>query len=73
MLGLLMAFAMRYGVDLNQTAKPETDDIMGIEVEMDANQDGVIDDACEQRSAVYYDSASGKYCFDANNWQIQRR
>lgn len=67
MLGFLVALITRYGVDLNQVVKPETDDITGIEVVMDANQDGEIDDTFEQRGSVYYDSESGKYYFVAND------
>lgn len=61
-LGFLVALVARYGVDLQAPAEDESK-MTGIEVNMDANDDGAVDDAYEQRGSVYYDSASGKYYF----------
>ena len=61
-LGFLVALVARYGVDLQAPVEDETE-MTGIEVNMDANDDGAIDDNYEQRGSVYYDSASGKYYF----------
>lgn len=65
MLGFLVALVTRYGLDLNQ-ARPDTEDIIGIEVSMDANQDGVVDEMYEQRGIVYLDTYSGKYYYVAD-------
>lgn len=46
-----------YGVDLQ---KPE-DQTTGQEVIMDADGDGVIDDAYKKTGSVYYDESTGKY------------
>lgn len=58
-LGLLVALISYYQIDLQRQEKE--DDIIGIEVNMDANSDGVIDDNYEQAGSVYYDSETGQY------------
>lgn len=60
MLGLIVALISYYNIDLTQTPAEE---IIGIEVNMDENQDGIIDDGYEKRGSVYYDSSSGEYYF----------
>ena len=65
MLGFLVALITRYNIDLNEIPV-QTDDIIGIQVAMDANQDGEVDDTYEERGAVYYDKGSGKSYFVAN-------
>ncbi|MCR5846276.1 MAG: hypothetical protein K6G78_06925 [bacterium] len=57
-LGLLVALIARFDLQLDQ--QPE-EQIIGIEVNMDADNDGVIDEGYEQKGEVYYDSATGKY------------
>lgn len=61
-LGLLVALITRYNVNLNE----QVDDIIGIEISMDADQDGQVDETYEERGSVYYDKESGKYYFVAN-------
>ena len=58
-LGLLVALITKYNVDLQQA--PVDNEFVGIEVDMDANDDGVIDDAFEERGSVYYDKENNKY------------
>ena len=62
-LGLLVALITRYKLDLNQVP---VDDIIGIEISMDADQDGQVDDTYEERGSVYYDKESGKYYYVAD-------
>lgn len=57
-LGLLVALITKYNVDLQQAP---VDEMIGIQVNMDQNSDGVIDDTYEQRGSVYYDKESGNY------------
>lgn len=57
-LGLLVALITKYNVDLQQAP---VDEMTGIQVNMDQNSDGVIDDTYEQRGSVYYDKESGNY------------
>ena len=56
-LGLLVALITKYNVDLQ---KP-VEELTGIQVNMDQNGDGIIDDEYEERGSVYYDSATGEY------------
>lgn len=56
-VGLLVALVMHYGVDLQ---KPD-DSTTGVEVSMDADGDGEIDEGFEEAGKVYRDSATGKY------------
>lgn len=65
MLGFLVALVTRYNIDLNEIPV-QTNDIIGIEIAMDANQDGEVDDTFEERGAVYYDKSTGKYYFVAD-------
>ena len=58
-LGLLVALVMRYGLELTDPV-PE-DKIIGIEMDMDQNGDGVIDDNFTESGKVYQDSTTGNY------------
>lgn len=62
MLGLIVALIAYYNIDLTQEVQPE-DQIIGIEVNMDENQDGIIDTGYTRRGTVYYDESSGNYYF----------
>lgn len=57
MLGFLIALVARYNIDL----VPQEDKVTGIEVNMDADGDGVIDENYTNAGNVYYDSATGNY------------
>ena len=57
MLGFLIALVARYNLDL----VPQEDKIVGIEVNMDANGDGVIDEQFSAAGSVYYDATTGNY------------
>ena len=59
-LGFLVALVARYGVDLQAPAE-EQEEIAGIEVNMDSNADGEIDDHYESAGTVYRDAQTGKY------------
>ena len=54
MLGLLVALVARYHVNLDQQ-------ITGVQVNMDQNQDGVVDDNYRATGTVYYDENTGTY------------
>ena len=56
-VGLLVALVAHYGVDLHQ----EQEQIVGSEVNMDADGDGEIDGGYEEAGRVYRDPATGKY------------
>ena len=56
-VGLLVALVMHYGVDLQKNDESPT----GLEVSMDADGDGEIDEGFEEAGKVYRDSATGKY------------
>ena len=57
MLGFLIALVARYNIDL----VPQEDKVTGIEVNMDADGDGVIDENYTNAGNVYYDSATDNY------------
>ncbi len=57
MLGFLVALVARYNIDL----VPQEDKVTGIEVNMDADGDGMIDENYTNAGNVYYDSATGNY------------
>lgn len=61
-LGLLVALIARYNVDLQQ-APVDEDAVIGVEVNLDENDDGLVDDSFEERGSVYYDGETGKYYF----------
>ena len=65
MLGILVALISHYGLDLTQPMQPvdENEDIMGIEVNLDADDDGVIDSGYERQGIVYYDPTTESYYF----------
>ena len=61
-LGLLVALIARFNINLQEIPE-EKPEIVGIEVNMDENEDGVIDDGYAKRGSVYYDEESGNYYF----------
>ena len=61
LLGVIVALIAYYNVDLNEAA-PE-DEIVGIEVNLDQNHDGLIDDNFTERGTVYYDKSTGDYYY----------
>jgi len=62
LLGVIVALIAYYNVDLTEAA-PE-DEIVGVEVNLDQNKDGLIDDNFqEQRGSVYYDKDTGEYYY----------
>ena len=63
-LGLLVALVARYGLDL--TEPEEEEGITGIEVNLDEDDDGEVDDAYQARGTVYYDEKTGNYYFVAD-------
>ena len=64
MLGFLVALVARYGLDLHVPAETEDDAKMtGIEVSLDQDGDGVIDDNYVRRGEAYYDESTGNYYF----------
>ncbi|MBQ9067576.1 MAG: hypothetical protein IJ131_00745 [Eggerthellaceae bacterium] len=65
MLGILVALISHYGLDLTQPMQPvdENEDIVGIEVNLDADDDGEIDSGYERQGVVYYDPATERYYF----------
>lgn len=61
-LGFLVAIVARYGLDLQAPVEEEEEDkITGIEVNLDQNGDGTIDDDYKQTGTVYYDEKTGLY------------
>ena len=62
-LGLLVALVTRYGVDLNAISQvqEENRELIGLEVDLDVNNDGVIDGNYQARGIVYYDELTGNY------------
>lgn len=62
MLGLIVALISYYNIDLTQSSE-SSDEIVGIEVNMDENNDGVIDAGFTRSGTVYYDESSGTYYF----------
>lgn len=62
-LGLLVALVARFGLDLTALAEEtrEGRDLIGVEVDLDANSDGEIDNSYEKAGEVYYDSETGNY------------
>ncbi len=62
LLGMIVALVAYYNVDLTKQYEPE-EEIVGIQVNMDKNEDGIIDDAYQRRGTVYYDDTTGEYYF----------
>ena len=61
-LGFLVAIVARYGLDLQEPTEVEEEEkITGIEVNLDENGDGVIDDGYSERGTVDYDEETGLY------------
>lgn len=61
-LGFLVALVARYGVDLQAPVEEGGDDgLVGIEVSVDSDADGEIDDNFESAGTVYRDADTGKY------------
>ena len=63
-LGLLVALITYYQIDLQQQSA-ENEDVIGIEVNMDENQDGMIDANYTESGKVYLDESTGTYYFVA--------
>lgn len=63
-LGFLVALITRYNIDLN---KVNPEDIIGVEIAMDADQDGKVDENYERRGSVYYDKESGNFYYVAGD------
>ena len=65
MLGILVALISHYGLDLTQPMQPvdENEDIIGIEVNLDADDDGEVDGTYERQGVVYYDPSTESYYF----------
>ena len=63
MLGFLVALIARYGLDLQVSTEEPEDEMTGIEVSLDANGDGTIDDNFVRRGEAYYDESTGNYYF----------
>ena len=64
LLGVIVALIAYYNVDLSREAASE-DEVLGIQVNMDRDEDGVIDDGFSRRGSVYYDEETGDYYFVA--------
>ena len=62
LLGVIVALIAYYNVDLTKETEPE-EEIVGIQVNLDKNNDGAIDDAYQRRGSVYYDDSTGEYYF----------
>lgn len=58
-VGFLVALVTYYGIDLQ--VDDEEEQLTGLEVVMDADGDGLIDDEYKKTGSVYYDSTTGKY------------
>lgn len=63
LLGVIVALISYYNVDLVEASASNTDEIVGVEVNMDENDDGIIDDGYKRRGEVYYDEATGSFYF----------
>ena len=59
-LGFLVALVARYGVDLQVPAQQD-DEIVGIEMNLDSDGDGEVDEGFESAGTVYRDAETGKY------------
>ena len=57
-LGLLVALIARYNIDLNAVPK---DEIVGIQINMDQDQDGQVDTNYEPAGTVYQDPETGNF------------
>ena len=62
LLGMIVALIQYYNIDLTQVPEPE-EEIIGIEVNLDENDDGIVDAGYQRRGTVYYDEESGSYYF----------
>ena len=65
LLGMVVALISYYNIDLSEPPEPE-EEIIGIEVNLDQNQDGVIDPEYQRRGEVYFDELNGTYYFVTN-------
>ena len=61
LLGMVVALISYYNIDLTRTTDP--DDIVGVQVSMDENKDGLIDGGYQKRGSVYYDERTGDYYY----------
>ena len=62
LLGMIVALISYYNVDLTQSSG-SSDEIIGIEVNRDKNDDNIIDEGYKRHGEVYYDEATGNYYF----------
>lgn len=62
LLGAVVALIAYFNVDLTQPTEPE-DEIIGVQVNMDENNDGIIDDEFSRRGSVYYDNQTGEFYY----------
>lgn len=62
LLGMVVALISYYNIDLSKVVE-DPDEIIGVEVNMDENKDGVIDEGYQRRGEVYYDAESGSYYY----------
>lgn len=61
LLGMIVALVAYYNVDLTQTTDP--DEIVGVQVNLDEDKDGLIDGGYQKRGSVYYDERTGDYYY----------
>ena len=62
LLGMVIALISYFNVDIAQ-GSTTGNEVVGIQVDMDQNRDGVVDPGYQRRGAVYYDAASDSYYF----------
>ena len=62
LLGVIVALISYYNVDLTQSSS-SSEEIMGVQVNLDENADGVFDPGYQRQGTVYYDEESGSYYF----------
>lgn len=59
-LGLLVAIVAYYGIDLTES-DAKSDEIVGIEVNLDEDDDGSVDSRYQQTGTVYHDEQTDSY------------
>ena len=59
MLGFMVALISYFGIELEQESNP--DKIIGIEMNLDENDDGAVDGGYDRAGTVYRDSETGAY------------
>ena len=66
MLGTIVALIAYYGVDLESASSEQEEQITGVEVSMDADNDSEIDEQYQESGRVYYDPSTDTYYFVAS-------